>query len=76
MDNETPKLAKCYAAYCKFNNNGSCKMAGLEIGKNGTCMNFAKWTKKKLRQYLAARGLSDTAVERIIAEAEKNAGVN
>lgn len=76
MENETAKLAKCYALYCRFNCSGSCKMAGLEIGKNGTCMNFAKWTKKKFRQYLAARGLSDTAVERIIEGAEKNAGVN
>lgn len=78
MNNETnaATLAECYASSCRFNNNGECKIAGLEIGKKGRCMNYTRWTKKDLSQYLNERGLSDKAVEQIISEAEKNGGTH
>ena len=63
----------CYAAACRFNRGGCCNILALEIGKSGRCLNFEERTADKLRQYLAERGLTQAAIDQIIAEDAKNA---
>jgi len=73
---QSAMLAVCYAGTCRFNHGGVCNILGLEIGKSGRCLNFEEQTAEKLRQYLEERGLTEAAINQIIAETVKNGGTD